>query len=305
METALRILDETCRGVSAIHAADTIHRDLKPSNLLMGADLRVRVADMGIADLLQRVSSDREAELVGTPEYMAPENVRRDEVAPELVARADVYSLGCLAFELLTGGPPFPADTWLGRMLAHVTTEVPRPSERRADLGTMFDEVVMAALAKDPLERTPSAEAFRAGLAAARNKEVAPARILVAEDDPDFRDVLEIALQKEFPHALVECVADGRAAIEAFEQRAHSVVILDLQMPNFDGIQVTERLRAQAGSEGTAIVMVTASGGPAVWKRLSALGADGFLLKPVNVRDVLTLVRRALGERRSSKPPAR
>ena len=101
VDTALRILDETCRGVSAIHAASTIHRDLKPSNLLLGEDLRVRVADMGIADLLQRVSSDRQAELVGTPEYMAPENVRRDEVAPELVPRADVYSsLG----ELLSQG---------------------------------------------------------------------------------------------------------------------------------------------------------------------------------------------------------
>ena len=224
---------------------------------------------------------------------------------PELVPRADVYSLGCLAFELLTGTPPFPAESWLGRMFAHVTTEIPRPSERRPDLGTLFDDVVVRALAKDPLERTPSVEAFRAGLEAARNEEVAPARILVAEDDPDFRDVLAIALHKEFPHALVECVADGRAALEAFEQRHHAVVILDLQMPNLDGIQVTERLRAQAGSETTAIVMVTASGGPSEWKRLSALGADGFLLKPVNIKDIVTLVRRAISERRSTRPPTR
>lgn len=305
VEKALQILEDTCQGVAAIHAADTVHRDLKPSNLLLDADFRVRVADMGIADLLQRVRAEQRKEVVGTPEYMAPENVIRSEVARELVSRADVYALGCLAFELLTGKPPYPGENPVERMLAHVTVDVPRPSDRRPDLGTDFDDVVMKALAKDPAERIPSALAFGRALATARKKEVAPNRILVAEDDTDFRDALELALRFEFPDAFIECVADGRAAIEAFDARHHSVAILDLQMPNLDGIEVTQHLRARAGTDAVAIVVVTASGGPAEWKRLSAIGADGFFLKPVNLKDIITLVRRALGDRAHSiRPPA-
>lgn len=305
LQIALRILADTCQGVAAIHAADTVHRDLKPSNLLLDADFRVRVADMGIADLLQRVRADRGNTLVGTPEYMAPENVLQADVPPELVRRADVYSLGCLAFELLTGSPPYSGENPVERMLAHVTAEVPIPSARRPGLGTDFDELVARALTKDPAERTPSAEAFGRALAAARKKEIEPARILVAEDDDDFRDALEIALRMEFPDAFIECVADGRTAVEAFDLRRHSVAILDLQMPELDGIQVTELLRARAGTETVAIVVVTASGGPAEWKHLSAIGADGFFLKPVNLKDIITLVRRALGDRANSIAPAR
>jgi serine/threonine protein kinase len=305
LEIALRILEGTCNGVAAIHAADTVHRDLKPSNLLLDADFRVRVADMGIADLLQRVRAERGTVLVGTPEYMAPENVLQVDIPPELVRRADVYSLGCLAFELLTGTPPYSGANPVERMLAHVTAEIPLPSLRNPRLGTDFDDLVVRALAKDPAERTPSAEAFGRALAAVRKKEFVPTRILVAEDDDDFRDALEIALRNAFPDALIECVADGQAAVDAFDQRHHSVAILDLQMPLLDGIQVTELLRARAGTETVAIVVVTASGGPAEWKHLSAIGADGFFLKPVNLKDIITLVRRALGDRAHSIVPLR
>ena len=306
LDKALTILEDTCRGVAAIHAAETVHRDLKPSNLLLDADFRVRVADMGIADLLQRVRADQRKEIVGTPEYMAPENVVRSEVLPELVSRADVYSLGCLAFELLTGKPPYSGENPVEKMLAHVTVDVPRPSDHRPDLGTDFDELVVKALAKNPADRTPSALAFGRALETARKKESAPDRILVAEDDTDFRDALELALRFEFPDAFIECVADGQAAIDAFDERHHSVAILDLQMPTLDGIQVTEQLRARAGTDAVAIVVVTASGGPAEWKHLSAIGADGFFLKPVNLKDIVTLVRRALSDRaHSMRPPAR
>ncbi len=74
-------------------------------------------------------------------------------------------------------------------------------------------------------------------------------------------------------------------------------------MPGVDGMELTARLRASASANAMPIIVVTASGGPEEWKRLSALGADGFLVKPVNLKDVVTLVRRALGERSGSFPP--
>ena len=303
LETALGILDETCLGVAALHAADTVHRDLKPSNLLLDASLHVRVADMGVSDLLRRAGAEGKKEIVGTPEYMAPETVMQSDLAPELMPRADVYSLGCLAFELLTGTAPFAAEGHFGRMVAHVLDEPPRVSAKRPELGDAFDEVVLRALVKDPAQRTPSAEAFRRALAAARKNMQEPVRILVADDDQDFRSLLTLTLSREFPGAQIECVGDGSAALEAFDERRHSLAIIDLQMPNLDGMQLTGLLRSRGAANTVPIIVISGAGGPAEWKRLSAMGADGFLLKPVNVKDVITLARRALADRTSSPPP--
>jgi serine/threonine-protein kinase len=302
LERALRILEDTCDGVAAIHAAQTVHRDLKPGNLLLDAEFRVRVADMGVADLLRRAGGSERREIVGTPEYMAPENVVQSEVPAELVHRADVYALGCLAFELLTGTTPFRKKGTLAGMLARLLEAVPAPSSVRPGLDPAFDEVVLHALAKDPKERTPSAEALRRALVAARDKTRDPVRILLADDDDDFRELLGATLRHEFPDATNESVREGGAALEAFDARSHSVAIVDLQMPDLDGMQLTEILRTRDAARNVPIIVITASGGPAEWRRLAALGADGFLVKPVNVKDVVTLVRRALEERSSIQP---
>jgi serine/threonine protein kinase len=301
LELAFRILEDTCRGVAAIHAADTVHRDLKPSNLLIDEDFGVRVADMGVAALVW-TEAGIEREIVGTPEYMAPEIVLQANVAPELAPRADVYALGCLAFELFTGTPPFPGKNGMTRMLAHVSQPPPTPSARRPGLPPELDALVLGALAKDPAHRTASAEAFRRGLVAARTKTTEPVRILVADDDADFRELLWSALRREFPDATVDCVADGEAAVRAFEEQRPSVALVDLRMPKIGGTELTELLRSRRTAFHVPIVVLTGSGGPAEWKRLSELGADGFLVKPVNVKDVATLLRRVIAERVRTTP---
>jgi serine/threonine-protein kinase len=300
----LRILDDTCKGVAAIHATGTVHRDLKPSNLLLDLENHLRVSDFGVSDLLQRPVLGAEERVVGTPEYMAPEVVLGGEVPKELAYRADVYSLGCLAFELLTGSPPFPGESTRARMLSHVLEEAPRPSAVRQDLGTGFDDPVLQALCKDPAERTTTVERFRRAMAAASHQDVEPVRILVADDDDDFRQLLIATLAREFPDAFVQCVADGTLALQAFDERPPSVAIIDLQMPGLDGMELTRRFRAREGSLTIPIIVITATGGGHEWKELSALGADAFLVKPVNVRDLVPLVRRALSDRRST-PPSR
>ena len=302
-ETVLRILDQTCQGVSAIHAAGAVHRDLKPSNLLLDSLGRVRVADLGVAYMPPRLGVKAARGIVGTPAYMAPEMVLQSDVPPELLSRADVFSLGCIAFELLTGTLPFVGISSLLQMVAQTTDEAPRVSSRRADLPAQFDDVIGRALAKDPAARTPTAAAFRRALLAASAESTEPDYILVAEDDADFRDALELMLHREFPDAVVECVADGALALESFDRKRPSIVILDLQMPNLDGMELTGLLRAREGALGVPIIVLTASGGPTEWKKLRAMRVDAFLLKPVNLDDVVTLVRRALGKHSRSIAP--
>src|SRR5262249_3495616 len=131
LDVAVGILTEVCLGVSAIHRADTLHRDLKPSNILLDATLRPSVTDFGVAvsahaDLLRRT------EIVGTPAYMAPE-VTFPKGGSGPTPLADVYSLGCIAYELITGEPPYAATSGTELMMLHAKRPVPLPASVRRD----------------------------------------------------------------------------------------------------------------------------------------------------------------------------
>lgn len=294
LDTALSILDQICSGVCAIHENGTLHRDLKPSNILLDSDLRAKVSDLGLA------VRDREGavlrEVVGTPGYIAPEVQFNDTGAS---AQSDLYSLACVAYELITGQPPFSANDATALAVLHATAKAPRPSSIRPELPKAFDEVLLSALAKKPEQRTPGVAAFRRALNEARSGSLEPVRILVAEDDEDFRELLRLLLERQFPGADVECVADGRSAVAAFDRKPASVVVIDFQMPELDAVGVTALLRARPDAVPVPIIVVTASGGPHEWQLLSSLGADRFLVKPVNLDDLISTIRRALRERSS------
>jgi serine/threonine-protein kinase len=305
IDVALNILSDVSKGIAAIHAAGAIHRDIKPSNLLLDSSLRARVADFGLAMPARDQSAVRE--VAGTPAYMAPEIAFNGTAASSPTIQSDVYSLACVAYELLTGHPPFAANNEVGVLVQHATMPVPRPSSLRPDLPAAFDSVLLKALEKKPEDRTPSAELFRRCLLEARRESLEPVRILVAEDDDDFRDLLGLILRREFPGADVECVRNGAQLLECFDNKPASAILIDLQMPELDGFSVTKMLRARPNAANVPIIVLTAAGGPQEWARLSALGADRFMVKPVNLEDVVTLTRRAVRERSSwvpdSKPP--
>ncbi|MGD0679137.1 MAG: protein kinase [Polyangiaceae bacterium] len=296
LDVALRILDEVCSGVAAIHAQNTVHLDIKPSNILLDDQLRARVADLGLADLWRK-DVPSQPEFVGTPAYMAPEIAFPNGSDSALRSRADVYSLACVSYELLTGHLPFDGSGSLELFVQDATRPVPRLSSLRADLPEELSRAVLRALAKDPRERTPSIEIFRRQLAAARRLRLEPERILVAEDNEDFREGVKLMLSVAFPDAEIECVADGRAALDAFDRKRPSVTLLDLQMPGIDGISLTRLLRERTASAAMPIIVLTGSGGSDAWRQLAGLGADRLLLKPVVANDVVALIRRRLVER--------
>ncbi|HET7541496.1 MAG TPA: protein kinase [Polyangiaceae bacterium] len=299
IDLALRILDEICAGVVALHAAGIVHRDLKPANILLDGQFRVKVADLGLAQ--KYVTAKAIKELVGTLGYIAPELTVDAGVRVAASPQSDLYSIGCIAYELLTGQPPFESKSDDGLIMLHATAKVIPPSYIRGDLPPALDAVLLRALSKDPASRTPSVEHLRREFQAARARSSEPTRILIAEDEEDFRLLLELKLRAEFPDAEVEAVSNGQAALEAFDRKPASVVILDLQMPVLDGVAVTVLLRSRPASTLVPILVLTASGGPNEWKLLSSLGADRFLVKPVDLDDVVAMVRRTVKER--TRPP--
>jgi serine/threonine-protein kinase len=299
VDEVIGVLDQVCRGVTAIHRAGAIHRDLKPTNVLIGSAFRVCVTDLGLARVLDK-KHDLKDTVSGTPAYMAPEVVLGTVLSREIEARGDVYSLGVMAYELFTNRLPFEHDDAQDMMLAHLDDTPTPPSELRGDLPAGFDEVILAALAKDPHERTPDAAAFQRALLSAREEASAPQRalrILVADDDEDFRALAVETLRFAFEGAEIEEAPDGEAALRAAEREPYDLLVVDLDMPRMNGVEITAAIRATPQLAKMSILVVTATGGAPDWRLLSSIGADGFLVKPIDPVSLIALARRTLDHR--------
>ena len=146
----IALMAQVAEALDAAHAAGLVHRDVKPSNVLID-DQRGRehcyLADFGITtSVRESAHSEVSQRLMGTLAYIAPEQIRGDP----LDGRADVYSLGCMLFECLTGEVPFVCDSDMELVFAHLEQPPPRVGERRAELPAALDPVIASALAKDP-----------------------------------------------------------------------------------------------------------------------------------------------------------
>jgi serine/threonine-protein kinase len=153
-------ISEICDGLAAAHAEGVIHRDLKPGNVIVTPDQRVKIIDFGLARIANLEGMTATGMLLGTPEYMAPEQIKGGNVD----ARTDLYALGALTYHALTGRPPFTGDTPIAVSLAQATEEPMPPSRLRPGLSPEWDAFVLRALAKDKAERFDSAVAMRDAL---------------------------------------------------------------------------------------------------------------------------------------------
>ncbi|MEZ4364539.1 MAG: serine/threonine-protein kinase [Kofleriaceae bacterium] len=153
-------LGQICDGLAAAHDVGVIHRDLKPGNVLIGERGAVKIIDFGLAKATAVEGMTATGALLGTPHYMAPEQIRGKNVD----ARADVYALGALAFHLLTGRPPFGGDNAIAVGFAHLTEAPPTVRSLRPEVPEALDEMIGRALAKDPATRPGDARAFRAAI---------------------------------------------------------------------------------------------------------------------------------------------
>jgi serine/threonine protein kinase len=152
---AAKIVTQAAAGLSAAHRQGVIHRDVKPANLLLAADGTVKIADFGIARLVTGADKalTSTGEVVGTSDYLAPERAKGSPGGPE----ADVYALGCVLYQLVTGHPPFYGDTPVAVAYQHVDTDPVPPGEVWPALAGRFERFLLQMLAKDPTQR-PTAE---------------------------------------------------------------------------------------------------------------------------------------------------
>src|SRR6185295_13276042 len=211
---ALKITGQICRALAAAHREGIIHRDLKPENIFLitrdGAADVVKVLDFGIAKTTEAEAA-RERRLtspgraMGTPEYMAPEQA----AGRPADARCDVYALGAIMYEMVTGIPPYTGDNFMEILTKKATVDPPPPLLVRGELPAQVSELVMAAMARSPSERPQTMEALEYEL----NKCLAGRGVAVAQILGMTTDATVV--QSLNPGLSVRQLADGIVAARA------------------------------------------------------------------------------------------
>jgi eukaryotic-like serine/threonine-protein kinase len=166
---AIEIIADACQALNFSHQNGIIHRDVKPANIMISTTNAVKVMDFGIARAIADSGNSvtQTAAVIGTAQYLSPEQARGESVD----ARSDVYSLGCVLYEILTGEPPFTGDSPVSVAYQHVREDPIPPSERHEGISADLDAVVLKALAKNPENRYQTAAEMRADLVRVHNGE--------------------------------------------------------------------------------------------------------------------------------------
>ncbi len=166
---AIEIIADACQALNFSHQNGIIHRDVKPANIMISTTNAVKVMDFGIARAIADSGNSvtQTAAVIGTAQYLSPEQARGEPVD----ARSDVYSLGCVLYEILTGEPPFTGDSPVAVAYQHVREDPIPPSQRHEGISADLDAVVLKALAKNPDNRYQTAAEMRADLVRVHNGE--------------------------------------------------------------------------------------------------------------------------------------
>ena len=182
-----------CSGLAAVHARGIVHRDMKPSNVFLTTSGAVKIGDFGIASVASDVTVTRAGEVFGSAPYVSPEQVSGDPID----ARADLYSLGCVMFEMATGRPPFAGDDPAALAYQHVHTKPERADALVTQVPPALASTIEGLMAKDPEDRPESADALRRSLEAMRL--------------PAASDVGDVATQPLTPVAATDVLPVGPA----------------------------------------------------------------------------------------------
>lgn len=313
---ALRIAEAVSRGLSAAHAAGVVHRDLKPDNVMRapGATGRIVITDFGIARLATRSEAEDALrrtgdQIVGTPAYMAPEQL----TAQALDGRTDVYALGTMCFELLTGALPFARSTALASAAARLSEEPPDVRTLAPDVPESIAVLVRAMLARRREER-PDAETVREALEALRGtRDGRPARLAAsptastaasasASTSKRVAIVVAVAPIAEVGEAIADGLADLRGA-DVIAPAAMTEAMNDAKSPLAAArslgaaLVIDGSVRVEGALRRARVRLVSTQDGKQIWTAppIDANANEGFAFEDRVAREVALGVRKHIG----------
>ncbi len=281
VEDAVDVAAQIADALDEAHRCGVVHRDIKPGNVMLCADRRVKVTDFGIAKATEGGDLTQEGTVVGTARYLAPEQVRGLPVD----GRADIYSLGVVLYEMLSGRAPFGGDSDVAVALARLTQDPPRPRQIRATVPAAVDSVVMRALARDRYDRFPDAAAFTAALRASVD-DATRTDLPVFETEPTITDgptgFVETERRWLVPAALIALIAGSLVLAGVLIGRTETGQDIYRNARDVVGLPVDERLD-DPPTEVVAEALVVdvtpfdpeGSGEPGENDAMAALAADG------------------------------
>lgn len=303
LDEVIRYMHDACVALDYAHSEGIIHRDIKPANFLLSSKGTLKLTDFGIArKVRQTMSQVTQKVIMGTPYYMSPEHI----MGRKIDHRSDIYSLGALVYELLTGLPPFVS----GCIETQIILKPPDPIE---GIPKHVNDAVLKALRKSPPHRWQSATDFHQALvhgmpqvqAVAEptlrwpDREIAPVaetkrlfRILVVDDEEDIRMSVRTVLTKKGYE--VDTAVDGQDALNKIAEATYDLVVLDILMPHVDGIQALSRLR-NAGLD-IPVLMLTALDDDRHILESYRSGANHYMVKPFSTKKLVAASRYLVGD---------
>jgi serine/threonine-protein kinase len=345
LDDAVDIMIQSLNGLAAIHHAGAIHRDIKPANVMQTSDpVRSVIMDFGLVRDV-KVEDDVRS-LAGTPAYIAPELVEGIPGADKSKL-TDIYSIGTTFYEMLTGTIPFGGNSWVEILQKHIAELPVPPSVRRAGLPEDLDEIVLRAMSKDPRDRYQDCESFIEDLAEVQSRPLPHERrpslppdkngtgsrrgtstarystgkhrafkstptgsrgkLLVADADADFRALVHGAAKSAVPGCRVHSATDGPMALDVLRTVKPHVVVIDLNLPEINGLEVIATLRGDPDIARAEVIVATGKAGRREAALLQGLGVRHFLAKPVDGEELAVLLRPFLERPTSipSPPPTR
>jgi serine/threonine-protein kinase len=291
---ALELLVAVADALAVVHRAGLAHRDVKPGNVMLAPGGRVVLMDFGL--VLPYADREGHRSVAGSLQYMAPEALSGN-VAEGSANLLDVYALGVLAFELLTGVAPFDGTEAAELYRAKTRARLPRVRDYRSDVPVAVDALVAQLLTPDPNDRPSGAEAALWQLRALRAQvgqggEARPFSVLIVDDDPDMRAALTLYVRAAAPDADIESTADGGKAVRAVRRRVPDLLLLDLDLPDINGLEVCMLLRGMQLGDACMIVSVSSRAKRGDVELLQQLGVKSLVKGPGLMAELVELVQR-------------
>jgi DNA-binding NarL/FixJ family response regulator len=309
LQAALHAVRGALQALDYAHAHGIVHRDIKPEHIMVTPEGQVKVADFGLAVARGDVRLTQEGVIMGTVLYLAPEVVS-GQTASE---RADLYAIGAVLYELLSGHPPFSGDTPMAILPQILSAPVTSLRLLDATIPPEIDRLTLRLLAKDPDERPATAGEVLAALsettAPAQTERASPpltrtssapsayqqpgqsVRILLVDDQALFRAGLRTLLSAQRDFEIVGEAANGEEALRLAQESCPDVVLMDLRMPVLDGVAATRRLCA-ASPDCRVIMLTTFDDDEYIYEGLRA-GALGYMLKDADPEVLFQAIRAA------------
>jgi eukaryotic-like serine/threonine-protein kinase len=291
---AVDVLIGIAEGLSAIHGAGISHRDVKPANIMLAPGNRTVLMDFG----LFKPEFERPDTVAGSPEYMAPE-VCTGAVLAGAGHFVDLYALGIIAFELLTGAPPFRGSSPLETLALQVHRQLPELTTLRPDVPVELAALVHELVKKTPTDRPANAEDVLARLRAVRARGERLGwrdgfSVLIVDDDRELAETLRAVVRGAVPEAEVSIAANGEAALASLIKNVPTLILLDLNMPRMNGLELCMTLRGSGLASTCRIVSITGELRPKDRELLRQLGVADYVPKtPALPRALVEIVNDA------------